>query len=233
MKISCILASYNRPTLVRQALKSIEDQTFHDFQLIVVDNSTKMDMTDLLRILAEFQGLLVKTLILRWIPTNEERAGINALGKSVNIGLKHATGDLICYLADDDYYFPTWFEKANKYFEEHPEVQVGFGILKYSSSNEMELQEQGEFRWWDEVINDPMGRLDHNQVIHRRFDPPQLWQEGAGTVMNVDGWFFSQLANNYSFHPINAWAAVKRLHPKNLQGCVSDYQAGKLDDLRE
>ena len=228
MKISCILASYNRPTFVRQALRSVQDQTHENYELIVVDDSTKMDIFEVTR------GFKFSNSKIMHIPVRpEDRAKVNRLGVNINIGLIHATGDLVCYLADDDYYFPTWFERANSYFELHPDVQVGFGILKYSSSLEMELQEHGEFRFWDEIIRDPMGRLDHNQVIHRRFDPIQAWQESIGTVMNVDGWFFSQLANYHAFHPINAWAAVKRLHSKNLQGSVSDYQAGKLDDLRE
>jgi spore maturation protein CgeD len=228
MKISCILASYNRPTLIRQALQSIQDQTHPDYELIVVDDSSKMDIFEVAK---GFKFTHSKIMHLPVKP--EDRAKVNRLGVNINIGLAHATGDLICYLADDDYYFPTWFEKASRYFETHSLVQVGFGILKYSESREMVLAEMGEIRFWDEIIKDPMGRLDHNQVIHRRFDPIQKWQEGVGTEMSVDGWFFSQLANFHDFHPINAWAAVKRLHGKNLQNHVSLYQSGKMDDLRE
>lgn len=228
MKITCILTSYNRPTFVRQALRSIQDQTHKDYQLLVADDSTKMGIGEILR---EFQFPE-----LEWTHedvTPEQRKDVNRLGVNINKALPRATGDLICYLSDDDYFFPTWFEKASAYFEAHPEVQVGFGILKYSESMAMDLAESGTVNFMNEIIRDPMGRLDHNQVIHRRFDPIQKWQEGVGTVMNVDGWFFSQLANFHDFHPINAWAAVKRLHGKNLQSYVSEYQAGKLDDLRE
>lgn len=228
MKISCILTSYNRPTLVRQALKSIQDQTHKDYQLLIMDDSSKMDIGEILR---EFNFTN-----LEWTHedvTPEQRKTVNRLGININKALPCATGDLICYLSDDDYYFPTWFEKASAYFETHPEVQVGFGILKYWELPTMDFSEHGSINFMNEIVKDPMGRLDHNQVIHRRFDPIQRWQESVGTVMNVDGWFFNQIANYHDFHPINAWAAVKRLHNKNLQGCISEYQSGKLDDLRE
>lgn len=228
MKISCILTSYNRPTLVRQALKSVAEQTHRDFQLIVIDDSTKMSIFPIVDEFKFPQSTVCVTPV-----SAQERAKTNRLGVNVNWGLRQAKGDVICYLADDDYYFPTWFEHLNRFFTENPEKQVAYGILKFSESMEMELEEAGMFRFPGGIVKEPMGILDHNQVAHRRFDPPQLWQESVGTVMNVDGWFFSQLANTYDFHPINAWAAVKRLHSKNLQNHVSLYQGGQMDDLRE
>lgn len=237
MKITCILTSYNRPKFVRQAIGSVLSQTHQDWELIVVDDSNRMDIE---RVVEEFDwgagrgnpGRSRVKVFHTDVP-NEERAKVNRLGINVNKGLHEATGDLICFLADDDYYFPTWFQSADDYFAKHRHVDVGFGILKYSESLEMDLTESGTLNFFNQIIKDPMGRLDHNQVIHRRFTPPQLWQEDIGTVMNVDGWYFNRLACSHEFHPINAWAAVKRLHGKNLQNAVGQYQAGMLDDLRE
>jgi spore maturation protein CgeD len=229
VKVSCILASYNRPTFLRQALKSIQDQTHKDYQLVLVDDSTKMNVFDIVK---DFE--FTESITIHQDVRAEDRAKVNRLGVNVNKGLASAKGDLICYLGDDDYLFPTWFEKASAYFEKaHPCVSVAFGILKYSESREMDLSEHGEIRWWDEIIKDPMGRLDHNQVIHRRFDPFERWSENIGTEMSVDGWYFDRLARLYDFHPINAFAAVKRLHAKNLQNSIPLYQSGQMDDLRE
>lgn len=227
MKITCIVASFNRPKFLREALGSLKRQTHEDLQIIVVDDSTKFDVY---KVVPEFG--FANSLTIHEKVSPSARAKVNRLGVNVNLALEHAEGDLVCYLADDDAYFPDWLEKANAYFEAHPEVQVGFGILKYCQ-DVLDFAEAGEIRWWDEIIRDPMGRLDHNQVIHRRFDPIQKWSENVGTEMNVDGWFFSQIANFHAFHPINAWAACKRLHSKNLQNHVPLYQGGKMDDLRE
>lgn len=229
MKISCILASFNRPTFLRQALKSVENQSHKDYQLIIVDDSTQMNIFD---IVPEFK--FTESVVIHEHVSATARAKVNRLGTNINIALEHATGDVIVYLADDDYYFPGWFEAVSKYFESHPEVQIGFGILKYSASREMDLSECGEIRFWNEIIRNPADKmLDHNQVVHRRFDPPQKWQEGLGTESNSDYWFFTQIANQHAFHPINSWAAVKRLHRKNLQNSIPLYQSGEMDDLRE
>jgi spore maturation protein CgeD len=228
VKISCIIASFNRPKFLKEALRSIVNQSHKDYQLIVVDESTQMNVFD---VVAEFD--FTDSVVIHERISPSVRAKSNRLGININIGLEHAVGDLICYLGDDDAYFPTWFENMNRFFEEHPVVQVGFGILKYCRDN-LDFSECGEIRFWNEVIKDPSEKLlDHNQVCHRRFDPPQKWQENLGTEGNSDYWFFTQIANLHSFHPINSWAAVKRLHRKNLQNCVSLYQSGKMDDLRE
>lgn len=228
MKITCIIASYNRPKFLREALKSIVNQTHKDYQVVIVDDSTKMNVFDVVR---EFD--FTESRVIHERVSAEERAKTNRLGTNINLGLRHATGDIICYLADDDAYFPTWFEKLSDYFETHPDVQVGFGILKYCQ-DVLDFAESGEIRFWSEVIPDPSVKLlDHNQVAHRRWDPPQKWQENLGTESNVDYWFFTQIANFHKFYPIDAWAAIKRLHSKNLQNNISLYQSGKMDDLRE
>ncbi len=213
--------------MLREALKSIADQTHRDYQLIVVDDSSRINAFDAVR---EFDFPESRVIHERVSP--EERAQVNRLGVNINKGLRHATGDVITYLADDDAYFPGWFAAVSDHFEKHPDHQVAFGVLKYCR-DEIDFSETGETRFWDETIYDPMGKLDHNQVIHRRFDPPVKWLENLGSETNSDGWFFNQLAISHPFHPISSWAAVKRIHSKNLQGSVSLYQSGQMSDLRE
>lgn len=227
MKISCIIASFNRPKFLREALKSVENQSHKDYQLIVVDDSTKMNIFE---IMPEFK--FTESVVIHENVSATARAKSNRLGTNINTGLEHATGDLVCYLADDDAYFPTWFERASEYFQRNKDHTVGYGILKFCR-DELDFSEAGEMRFPNVVVKEPGGVLDHNQVIHRRFDPIQKWQENLGTESNADFWFFTQIANEHAFYPINSWAAVKRLHSKNLQNHVSLYQSGKMDDLRE
>lgn len=228
MKISCILTSYNRPTLVRDALWSVANQTHKDYELFVMDDSSLMDIGPIVR---DFK--FTEVHVHHEDVTAKERASVNRLSVNINRALAKAKGDLVCFLADDDYYFPEWFERANAHFEKHPDHSVGFGILKYSYQREIDLRDGGEIRFWDQVIIAPFGQLDHNQVMHRRFDPPYKWNEGIGTAMNPDAWYWNDVVRAHPFHPIVAWAAVKRIHDKNLQNHISELQSAKLEDLRE
>lgn len=228
LKVTCILTSYNRPTWVRQALDSLQAQTHRNFELLVFDDSTKIDIR---RILSEFKLPVahVETTKL----TMQERRSVNRLSININRGLGIAKGDLICFLADDDYYFPGWFEAAARFFSENPSVNVGYGKLIFSTSAARDYSPHGEMLYPGGVVKEPYERVDHNQVIHRPFPVPYQWPETFTTLRNPDAHYFRNIAKDHLFYPIDAMAAVKRLHEKNLQKTTKDLFTGKADGLRE
>lgn len=228
LKISCILTSYNRPHLVRQALKSLQDQTHRNFEVLLYDDSSRMDI---LPILNDFKLPISQISISKITP--QQRRSTNRLSVNINRGLAAATGELICFLADDDYYFPGWFEAAARYFQEHPNVSVGYGKLIYSRSSQMEFKPGKEMRWPGAIITKPYDILDHNQVMHRRFPAPYVWPESFKTMKNPDAHYFKAIAQHHPFHPISDFAAVKRLHSKNLQNTIADVVSEKAENIRE
>jgi spore maturation protein CgeD len=228
LKVSCILTSYNRPRYVRQAFKSLEDQTHQNFELLVFDDSSKMNIGP---ILEEFHLPISELVVSKVTPA--ERRTVNRLSVNINRGLAAASGDLVCFLADDDYYFPGWFEMAAKFFQDNPSVKVGYGKLMYSKSETMDFSTHGKMRWPGTIVDNPFGELDHNQVIHRRFGKPYTWSEDFREIRNPDAHYFKAIAAHHPFYPIDGYAAVKRIHHKNLQKNVSDLIRERAEDLRE
>lgn len=228
MKITCILASFNRPTWIQHSLSSVFLQTYKDYELIVIDES---DAFDIHSVVGKFVFSEVK--VVHHDVTPEERARVNRLSVNVNEGLRMATGDLICYLADDDFYYPNWFSDASCFFKAHPGVHAGFGKLRYTGSRGMEYPKAGEIRFFSSPIRDPYCRLDHNQIIHRKLVPPIAWNEELHSVSAPDGVFMRAVGARHQFYPIDAFAAVKRMHGKNLQHSVPQYLGGKLKGTRE
>ncbi len=226
MKISVILSSFNRPTLVQQALKSIAAQTHRDFELLVADDSTLMDVR---RLVDRFS--FPSSRVFRFKVDADLRRRENRLSIGINHCLREAKGELISYLADDDYYYPSWFAEANTFFVAHPNVVSAFGTLFYSRSLQMDYSTSGLARWSETPVEDPMGKLDHNQVIHRKTN--LFWPESFDSVECPDGLYFRELAKIQPIRPINASAAVKRLHTKNLQDHLEELRQGKLDNLRD
>lgn len=229
MLVSCILTSYNRPRLVRQALKSLEQQTWRNFEVLVVDDSDSK-ILDIVKVLGEFKFPRIRI----WPWCGEcfgRKEGENRLAVQINRALREdvVNGDLVCYLPDDDFYHPDWFAKAVEFFAERPNALQGFGSLHYSTSMEMDYRTSG-VRFFDHPIYEPKGTLDHGMVMHRRRTPPVLWPEEPEKRMEPDGYFFKELALEGPFLPImNASAVVKRLHPKNLQRSME----GDLSGPRE
>lgn len=217
LKISCILTSYNRPTFVRNSLKSIQDQTYQNYQLIVIDNSTEMYIKPVIK---EFCFAEVQLKLMSW--TEDQIAKTNILAIHMNIGLSMANGDLVCFLCDDDYYFPTWFEKAARFFESNEDKSVGFGKLVYSTSRDM-IFPDNPIRYPEEVLTRPWGNVDHNQVIHRNFKHAFKVPEYYQFYKGPDAPYFDQIADRHKFYPIDTYAVVKRDHSKSLTNNWDNY----------
>jgi len=232
MLITCILTSFNRPTLVRQALQSVRAQTYQHFELLVFDDSSIFDIKPVVDSFGFGRVKVIHTDV-----TPQERAGTIRLSINCNKGLQMATGDLVCFLCDDDYFFPRWFEGAVNFFKStwvhRPYVEAAYGKLVYSHSMEM-VYPKNSVRFPGTPVERPACVLDHNQVIHKRFNPPLQWPEKSNPG-DPDAKYFSAIANSGRiFYPINDWAVVKRVHAKNLQSTwVSEISKGKAENPRE
>ena len=91
--ISVIVPTRDRPGMLAVALESLAKQTFHDFEVLVV-NDAGVDVSALVERFA--QRLSVRLL------THEHLKGVAA---ARNTGIRAATGKYLAYLDDDDYYF--------------------------------------------------------------------------------------------------------------------------------
>jgi glycosyltransferase involved in cell wall biosynthesis len=93
MFFSVIIPTYNRANLLSTAIDSVLNQTFNDFELIVVDDGSIDGTKELLK---EYQE---KDSRVRYIyQENAERSAAR------NSGIKNAKGTYICFLDSDDYF---------------------------------------------------------------------------------------------------------------------------------
>ena len=95
MKFSVIIPVYNGEKFIAQSVESIIEQSYHDIELIVIDDgSTDRTAEVVAKIIAENP---TKEIIFRSIQNS---------GPSTarNIGLNIARGDYVCFLDSDDIY---------------------------------------------------------------------------------------------------------------------------------
>ncbi len=97
-KISVIIPTCNRPELLPRAVKSVLNQTFNDFEVIVVDDGDKISAE---KAMAQFSDQRIKYI------KHEKRKGG---GAARNTGLRNSQGDYIAFLDDDDEYLPDKLE---------------------------------------------------------------------------------------------------------------------------
>ena len=114
--VSVIMLTYNRSKILSKAIKSVLDQSYSDYELIVVDDCS-MDDTE--EVVAQF-----KDKRIRYCKTQQNSGG-SMIPRQ--IGLDVSKGKYIAILDDDDF----WIDKHKLslqvlYLETHPEaVLVG------------------------------------------------------------------------------------------------------------
>ena len=111
--ISVVMPVYNTPVpFLREAVESILEQTIRHFEFIIVDDGSTGETKAFLDSLTDERIRLIR---------NPENMGCT---KSLNNGLRAATGKYIARMDADDISMPGRFEVQLDYMEAHPDVVV-------------------------------------------------------------------------------------------------------------
>jgi len=111
-KISVIMPVYNSEKYLREAMDSILNQTFPDFEFIILDDGSTDSSP---AIVAGYDDPRIRFY------QNERNMGVAA---TLNRGLDLATGEYIARMDGDDISLPRRFEIQAAYMDAHPKVVV-------------------------------------------------------------------------------------------------------------
>lgn len=107
------MPTYNTQiSILKEAVDSILNQTFCDFEFIIIDDGSTNDSYEYLKSIPDERIKIIK---------NDANIGIT---KSLNIGFRAAKGKYIARMDSDDIAFPDRFEKQYAFMESHPDVFV-------------------------------------------------------------------------------------------------------------
>ena len=115
--VSVIIPTFNRASFVRQAIESVLQQRFQDYELIVVDDGS----TDETRSVVESLG----PRVLYVYQSNRGAAAAR------NFGVRHARAPWIAFQDSDDLCAPDHLESLYGYVRDHPDCGMVFGNGAY------------------------------------------------------------------------------------------------------
>ncbi|HQU82119.1 MAG TPA: glycosyltransferase family 2 protein, partial [Pyrinomonadaceae bacterium] len=118
---SVVLPTRNRADLLPSAVRSVLNQTFEDFELIISDNFSTDNTSQVAK---SFDDKRVKYF------RSEKSLSI---GDSLEFGLSHANGEFISFLSDDDAYSKVFLERFAKVITEEKAEIVTCNLLPYYS----------------------------------------------------------------------------------------------------
>lgn len=121
MRVSVLIPTYNRAEYLGEAIESVLAQTYRDFEIVVVDDGSTDNTSELVRRYPCVQYVY------------QDHAGIP---QARNRALAEAKGELIAWLDSDDLYAPKKLEKQVRYVLDHPDCSIVFCLPKSFSNIE-------------------------------------------------------------------------------------------------
>lgn len=137
---SVLIPTYNGEKYLRRALDSVINQTFQDFEIILIDDGSTDSTPQICDEYAEKYGGVVHVF-------HQKNVGIS---KTCEKLLENANGKYIFWLYHDDYLEKTLLGKAVEGFERNNADIVVFGIVLLENDGEKrenKIEELGVQRW--------------------------------------------------------------------------------------
>lgn len=208
-KISVIMPAYNTAHLIAEALDSILEQTFRDFEIVVVNDGSP-DTPDLEKVLTPYQDKIVYIK-----QPNKRAAGAR------NTAIRAAKGDFLAFLDSDDTWLPDHLASQMKLFAEDPSLDFvycdGLVIASDESKTFMEMCPSCGTATFEALVVERC-QIPVSTVVVRKqaLEKAGLFDEGLPRCDDYDMWFRTAF-----------WGA-KIAYTKNVQVRFSGARPGAL-----
>lgn len=205
--VSVIIPSYNCAQFLPQAVESVLNQTFLDYEIIVVDDGS----TDGTSSIAQAFNDNVHYV-------RQENRG-NAAAR--NTGIAHARGQWLCFLDADGLWEPRKLELQLLDIFKHPDMKISFTRAhKFFESGDFEPMpaDPTEAELWDKLVfYQPFGSSHSGLLVHA-----SCFQEVGGfdeeLRLSVDWDVFIRLAERFRIRVFPQFLVYHRQHSFNITG---------------
>jgi glycosyltransferase involved in cell wall biosynthesis len=222
-EVSVVIPTYNSATLLCEAVESVLEQTYQDFEIIVVDDGS----TDNTRQMAEvFRGPKVKYIF----QPNQ--------GPPVarNTGIRASSGRLVAFLDADDIWLPFKLELQVKALENSPQAGLAYcDMFLYDMDQQAVIgapflqrcprpPPRGEV--FAELSHRFFGHPSTTIIRREVFDRVGFFDESLRYCDDYDMLF--RIASRFEFELVSAPLVAYRFHKGQLSGNPEPYWQGHV-----
>lgn len=224
-RVSILLPYFNEGTWLKQAIDSICNQSFKNWELLLIANN------------ADQQSLAIASEESKYEPRirllYEEKKGI---AHALNLGLMQSSSDLVCRMDADDYALPERLKIQVDFLEQHSDI----GLVSTQTGSHPEGLPGEGFRYfmdWQNKIESPDDHrinrfiespLAHPTVLFRRSLIERYgFYDTAGIPEDYEIWL-RWMQNGVNFYKIQQPLLLWRDHPNRLSRESTDYSSERF-----
>jgi len=220
--ISVIMPVYNNEAFIKGSIQSIQDQTYQNFELLIIDDGSTDNTHELIQ---EYSKKDERIKLFK----NKTNQGVSI---SRNIAYKQASGEFIAVMDSDDICFENRFQKQLGFLKEHPDVDVvGSQAIEFSEGNKKNNLcyplSHGLIMW-----GFLFGRtLCHPTIIMRRriIDDHNIQYDNQVVAHDYD--LLIRLSKIAKLANVPDVLLMKRKHSHNLSSKNIDYQKHEVYNI--
>ncbi len=219
-KVTVIIPTYNRAHYLGEAIESVLNQTFDDFELIVIDDGSTDNTPELVRAIGDRR--------VRYLQCSHR--GISA---SLNAGICEARGRYIARLDSDDLWRPEMLSTLVAILDTRPDIGVAYGKAQaMDSAGSILTHSRGSA---EHFPGDSLRSLVYEDctcniaLLARRESLARAGSYDETLVANEDWDMWLRVARCDRFWFVDKVLASFRLHDGNLTGVASPQFVTMLD----
>ena len=218
--VSVLMPVYNAAPYVEQAIRSILEQTFTDFEFLIINDGSKDASQKVINSIRDERIIFVN---------HTQNKG---LVSTLNEGLKLARGKYIARMDNDDISHPERFAKQVSFMELHP--KVGLSGTAYSAFGDRPM-----------VVNVPISDADIRDFMRLNSPMGHPTVMMRKSVIETYGLFYRQDATPaedyrmwYDFSKVTQIQNLPevlleyRVHPQQMSSSMNLAQQAKADEVR-
>lgn len=203
---SVIIPVYNQGDFLGEAIDSIINQTFSDWEIVII-NDGSTDNTE-----AVIEQYAAREKRIRYF--NKANGGT---ASALNMGIKNALGEWICWLSSDDMYEPDKLAIHEKYIRKYPSIKFFYSHFYYYNDETKEKTEPG--LWFPipprefQVSHFFLGNYVHGNsfAAHRSvFEKVGMFDATLRQGQDFDMWL--RITAKFETYYINKRTCITRFH---------------------
>jgi len=220
-RVSVIIPTYNRASLLPRAINSVLSQDYGDFELIVVDDGSMDNTHEVVQGYADDRIRYIKL----W-----PNSGWSS--KPRNVGITNSHGEYIALLDSDDEWMSSFLSSLVAKMNQSPEsvgvVYCGLVVQPMNGSKPRAIHAHRSGRVWPQSLSDFICSMSSSLIRHRCFDCVGMFDESNMYQDHQD--MVIRLSKAYDFDYVPE--ALAKYHYHGGQRTRA-FQTMRLKSLRE